>query len=242
MKTELTSSSSSPCPATATPPSRGGRGGEETQAGRSKAAMSASRNLEIVENNKRKIQEKKEEVFGKVKTMSGRLEEREREGRRSHEEEVETRKKKLQATRASASTSSSSKSTSTSCRRVSSGEVSVYLDVGPVEGRRQSSSPPTTEGPPSSSSGFSTAPQPFSKGRQEIKTPDFVNTIGTLCAQTCRADRHEEFCKCKTTGETFVKVLTDQCVRTNEPADGDNSPGIRDCQTRSSHQHQLHSI
>ena len=95
-----------------------------------------------------------------------------------------------------------------------------------------SSSPPSSLASPSASVGSMTAPQPLERGRKEMRTPDLGKFNGTLCAQTCRADRLIRFCKCKTTGENCCEVLTDQCVRTPKPVAEENSQGIREARPK----------
>ena len=168
----------------------------------------------------RKISEKFEEEklaaasVGRVRKISGKLEERNTQERRQEEvrKTLEMRRKECDL---SASKTSSIPSTSTESL---SEEDSTYLDVGPVEGRRTTSSPPGAGWTPASSWSCSTSSQLSQKGRQEKLSPDLGTNMGTLCAQICRAAGTT--CHAKTTGETLVLQLTDQCERETGPADG----------------------
>ena len=116
--------------------------------------------------------------------------------------------------------------TPSKCMRRHSRDCSTYLDVGSVEDRRASGSSPEAGGASSSSPSTCTASQPSCKGRKENISPDLRTCNGTLCALTCRAAGYDFT---KTTGETVEILLTDQCERAREPADGPNlvdSPGI----------------
>ena len=142
---------------------------------------------------------------------------------------IKTEKKEA-AWRSQASSTSTSTlvSTPSSCVREEEDQHLTNLDVRTVEGGRASSSPPSSLASPSASVGSMTAPQPLERGRKETRTPDLGKFNGTLCAQTCCADRLIRFCKCKTTGENCCKVVTDQCVRTAEQAAKLKSQGIRE--------------
>ena len=97
-------------------------------------------------------------------------------------------------------------------------EDSAYLDVGSMRGSRAPGSCPGSWWTSSSSRSTCTAPQPSYRGQEGISPPDLTNG-GTLCAQNCRAD---SCTREKTTNETVCFLLTDQCERAREPADGAN--------------------